>query len=139
MKRFFKRFLQISAFGFLFLVMLIVGFYNYENYRGRKAWRAYEAEAKARGVQLALDDFIPTAVPEAENFGALPIFYVGGNPFQFPTPKSVSAKQAKKLPPENLLDLTKQRDAFVEARWIAAASDDPARDILRALEKLEPD
>ncbi len=139
MKKLLKRFLQAAAFGFLFLTMLIVGFYNYENHRGRDAWREYEAEAKARGVKLNLEDFIPPPVPESENFAALPIFYAGGNPFQFPAPPSVSAYRAKKLPPEDLLDLRKQRDAFVKAKWIDAASDEPARDILRALERFEPE
>ncbi|MDQ3624490.1 MAG: hypothetical protein M3463_18710 [Verrucomicrobiota bacterium] len=60
--------LTVLAVAGLTIMALVV------NARGNRNWRAYQQQAHARGVKLALREFRPAAIPETENFAAIPIF-----------------------------------------------------------------
>src|SRR3989442_8941340 len=51
---------------------IIALLYGEENWRGRRAWNKYRRDLEARGEQLDYKAFIPPAVPDAQNFGAIP-------------------------------------------------------------------
>ncbi|MDQ3622873.1 MAG: hypothetical protein M3463_10340 [Verrucomicrobiota bacterium] len=44
------------------------------NIRGERIWRAYQAEAKSRGVKLELREFLPSPLADEQDFAAIPIF-----------------------------------------------------------------
>src|SRR5437660_12041071 len=54
------------------IATIIALLYGEENWRGRRAWNKYRRELEARGEQLDYKAFIPPAVPDAQNFGAIP-------------------------------------------------------------------
>jgi hypothetical protein len=58
----------------LWLVTLIALLVVFENWRGRRAWRAFVAESKAAGEDLRPEAVIPPPVPAVENFAAIPLF-----------------------------------------------------------------
>ena len=58
----------------LVLIALVILFYCEEDWRGARAWTKAQAEMVAQGISLDPKTYIPPPVPEAENFGALPIF-----------------------------------------------------------------
>ncbi len=68
-----KKFLRLAII-LAVLVALIVAIHVGEGWRGRRAWTAYRADAERRGVKLALEDYLPPPVPDAENFAAIPFF-----------------------------------------------------------------
>lgn len=135
--------LGLTIFALL-LPVLIPCLYLVEKYRGRAAWRAYETEAKARGVKLDFADFIPPKIPDAENFASIPIFDAAfraadakeevPNPFKLPggqIPKfSDPVKQER-------IDLAAWQKYFVETKLLPAAGDNAAADVLKALEKFD--
>ena len=47
-------------------------FYAEETWRGRHAWNKYRQELEARGEQLDLKALIPKAIPDEQNFAAVP-------------------------------------------------------------------
>ena len=55
------------------LVTLIGLGYAVENWRARRAWNAYRQGMAAQGEFLELDHFIPTPVPENQNFALTPM------------------------------------------------------------------
>lgn len=66
----FKRFIFCLAC----LVTLIALFYAVENFRGKHAWNRCKAELEARGEKLSLEDLVPPAVPDDQNFAMQPIW-----------------------------------------------------------------
>ena len=56
------------------IIFLIIGFRLEEAIRGYRAWQHYEAEAKQRGAKIAMTDFVPPPIPDAENFASIRIF-----------------------------------------------------------------
>ena len=50
------------------LVTLIAVFYLEEDWRGRHAWENFKNDAGAKGIALDWDKFIPSAVPDDQNF-----------------------------------------------------------------------
>lgn len=68
-----KSFVRL-VFAAALLATLIVAIHLVEGWRGRRAWAAYQADAERRGVKLTLADYVPPAVPDAENYAAIPIF-----------------------------------------------------------------
>ena len=136
---------------FLLLVLpvaLVAIFYLVENYRGRRAWDRYCAEAKSRGVKLYLRDFLQPDIPDEENYAAIPVIRemfaakrdskIASNTFE------LSSKFRTKPPsrPDMYLgrrtDLTAWQTFFRTEQYLDATTENPARDVLRALQKYEP-
>jgi hypothetical protein len=118
-----------------------------EGFRGRRAWAAYESEARAKGVKLDLMEYVSPAIPDAENYAAIPLFQEtfsvadgatpAPNPLAFPKPDIVSPNWGD-LSKAQARDLTKFRDYFVTIGLLKEASEDVPGDVLRALEAYEP-
>jgi hypothetical protein len=75
--------LPVSVIPFIVLLMavlLVLGFYLEEDVRGMLAWQKTKAEIEAHGISLNPKDYIPPPVPDAVNFGALPIFKLSSDP-----------------------------------------------------------
>jgi len=60
------------------LATLVAAFYGIENWRGRRAWAAYQKEASAQGFHTDWGYYVPKPVPEAENFAATPFLKAVG-------------------------------------------------------------
>jgi hypothetical protein len=135
--------LKTFAISALLLVLIVVGFYVVERELGERAWRNYQAKAVERGVKLRIEDYEPPAVPDEENYAAAPIFQKlfatpnGGKEtemlFRLPDPPRGRLND----PEPGALDLTGWQKVFVRARWIPSAGDNPASDVLLALERVE--
>ena len=63
-----RRVFAISLIALIFLA------YGIENWRGARAWQAYEAEATAAGESLDSEALIPPPITDEENFAAIPLF-----------------------------------------------------------------
>ena len=128
----------------LSLAVLIPCLYVVEKHRGRAAWRAYETEAKARGVKLDLSDFIPPQIPDAENFASIPIFEAAfraadvqqeiPNPFKLPTRPGRMLPKLAHAAQQEPIDLVAWQEYFVETKLLPAAGENVAADVLKALE-----
>lgn len=62
------RFAIGTAGAMALVVLLVAGFYGYQNARSRRAWSAFRADLKQRGESLELAPLMPAPVPDAENF-----------------------------------------------------------------------
>src|SRR5262245_14798409 len=69
-KRWWKRIGWKLALG---LVVIVIGFYQEEKWRGRRALEKAESAFLAAGESLRREDFLTKAPPAAENFGATPL------------------------------------------------------------------
>jgi hypothetical protein len=144
----FLTFLIRAAFVCAVLVTLFIGWHVVEKIRGKVLWERYVAEAQSAGVKLKLEDFIPPAVPDAENFAAIPVFEEtfraqreGGNvptPFTLPSPGSVKMPLMPDASSGRMLDLAAWQKYFVEVKLLPVPGDNPAKDVLEALKKYEP-
>ncbi len=74
MKLFSGTLLKKLLFVFACLITLILVAWQFENFRGRRAWRQCKAAAIARGEPMELREVIPPPVPDASNFASIPIF-----------------------------------------------------------------
>lgn len=137
--RYLRRILILAA-----IIGLILGFYAFEAVRGRRAWQAYEKEATQRGVKLKFSEFIPPAVPDAENFASLPIFEGTFRAFETNQtwPKPFLNTRSDDWSRPSLGDSVKQLNVDLEAwqkyflkeKVLEMGTHDPAADVLRALE-----
>ena len=59
-------------FWLLGLFLAIAVFYGEENWRGRRAWNAYQQQLKARSESTDASSFVPEIVPVSENFARTP-------------------------------------------------------------------
>lgn len=69
-----RKFVVRAAATAVLLILLIQGFYSYENWRSKREWKAFQAQRAQRGEAK---DFIltqPRPVPAAENFAQHPAF-----------------------------------------------------------------
>ncbi len=70
-----KRVLLVTATAILLPPLLLIGgFYGWENWRGQSAWREAERRLVAAGEPLTFAELAPRAVPDAENMAAAPVF-----------------------------------------------------------------
>ncbi len=53
---------------------LVLSYYGYQNWRGQRAWRAFQIALKQRGESLALSPVLPGPVPNDANFARSPVF-----------------------------------------------------------------
>ncbi len=124
------------------LTTLVAAVVTGTNVRGRSAWEAYADDARARGVKITLSELLPPPIPDAENFAAIPLFT---NLFSEDPAARETAAKVLELPPvesparaasmgeRRLLDLAAWQSAFVKSGDLAAASADPAADVLRGI------
>jgi len=132
------------AFVCAALLTLVVGFYVLERFRGRAAWNAYQAEARARGVKLDFADFVPPKVPDAENFASIPVFAAAfeasdkrqeiPNPFKLPSLQGRDLPKRSDPTKQAVIDLAGWQKYFVETKLLPAAGDAAATDVLQALD-----
>jgi hypothetical protein len=133
-----------SAFVCALLITLLVAFYLAERARGQAAWKAYQAEARARGVKLMLAEYVPPPVPDERNFAAVPIFQDAFRQPQPPNPLAFPAAAGVKQPPLDSagkgqpIDLEAWQKFFVAAKMLPATGESAAVDVLKALERYAP-
>ncbi len=73
MKPWMKPLLKRTAQTLGALLALVVSVHLIENWRGARAWKAWQAERVAAGEVRDLNAYAPPAVPDAENFAKAPI------------------------------------------------------------------
>ena len=133
-----------TAFGGAVLFTLIVAFFSIEKARGRSAWKRYQEEARARQTKLNLTEFVQPAVPDERNFAATPLFQdafadpAAGKVLELPHANRAKLPALGNITKDQLPDLAAWQKFFVEAKFIPAAGDDPAADVLKALEHYAP-
>jgi hypothetical protein len=126
------------------MAIVIVGmtvFYVVDRQLAERAWKAYRREAVAKGVKLSLADYDTPAIPDEENFAAVPFFRnlftsadaVAQTEKRLTLPQVDWAKKKKAAPS----DLERWQTAFVKAGWITSSTSDPALDVLAAMERKE--
>jgi hypothetical protein len=69
-----KKIVRWMLFVVACLITLVALFYGEEDWRGKHAWDTYQREREARGDSFEWSSIIPPAVPDGENFAAIPLF-----------------------------------------------------------------
>jgi hypothetical protein len=64
---------QNAVFAFACLVVLIALFYAEEDWRGWHAWQKFKNELEVKGEKFDFASFIPSTVPDDQNFAMTPI------------------------------------------------------------------
>ena len=113
------------------------------NSAGKSAWDRYSDEARARGVKMSLKELLPTPVPDAENFAAVPLF---ANLFSedeavrkkaadmLALPATERASRFANLGAATRCDLAGWQADFVQSGDLTTVGAEPATDVLRAVE-----
>ncbi|HKS35701.1 MAG TPA: hypothetical protein VJW76_00825 [Verrucomicrobiae bacterium] len=70
----FRRLAAGAAVLALLLTLIVAAFYGYQNWRGRRAWVAFQKELNQRGESLDLSALLPGPVPNDRNFARSPAF-----------------------------------------------------------------
>jgi hypothetical protein len=125
---------------FLAAATIGLGFHLFANWRAERRWQAYAAEARTRGVKLALTEFAPLEIPDAENFAALPMMraiFANGAKSPMALPEKGRPSFGNPLKGERF-DWEKWQKFFKEAGFISEITNSPPRDVLRALEHYTP-
>jgi hypothetical protein len=68
------RVLRWGLIGLAILATLVAMLVTEENWRGKHDWEAYKRQAEARGEHFDWSSFLPSNVPDDENFAKAPIF-----------------------------------------------------------------
>lgn len=143
------------------LFLLLLGALTYLNWRGERDWGVFRAEWEAKGEKFDIKDFIPTSVPDEQNFAATPLLAATtdftkppGQPMQWnntPLKERASAVGAilqwpagRKAPAAGSWQTGTSVDLMQWCRFIAANStnsvsnrQEAARGILKALEAFD--
>lgn len=144
--------LRKAAFGLLFpsavLVTLVLFIVVEENWRGRHAWERYVGEARGRGIRLDLSEFTSPPLPDADNFAAIPLFkdvFAASEagkqvpePLKFPDAKGEQAPKLGDPSEGERINLEQWQDYFRRCGLLSSISQNPAADVLAALERYEP-
>ena len=141
---FHRRFVTRALFVFACLATLVVAFYLFEHWRGKRAWESYRSTAEQSGLKLDIAAYLPPDIPDSENYASVPLIAEflkqsdsesrGDELFSFPeTPGTPRPK--RNLSEPNAFNAVEWRDYLIKCGWIETATADPARDILRALER----
>ncbi|HEY3899237.1 MAG TPA: hypothetical protein VGM54_11520 [Chthoniobacter sp.] len=142
------------------IIGLVALFYFGLDWLMERRWRNYEQDAHGRRVKLLLTDYATPPIPDDRNFAALPMmraaFASAANPFTLPlrpntksTPVTVNGQQTAfnlaALPPSlgdpirgERIDWTQWRKYFEDVGFLKDETDDPAKDVLRALDHYAP-
>lgn len=157
MKNLFKKILghrpgRRILFAFLWLITLFALFHAVENWRGAKAWAAWEQKLAARGESPRFEDHIPKEIPDDQNFAANPVvtkWFDRTNPFQwedaYHTAKFPSGEDRPSKPSESRpasIDLMEWAIAFragqgKETNNASLTTEQAAREILEGLKPSE--
>jgi len=131
------------------LIALWAGLCGVERRRGTRVWNTYRMSAVARGARLGIEDLRAPAIPDAENFAAVPIFqnlFVEAKAGTSAPKPFAALKMEGYRPPESkgsrqplIPDLPSWRDHFVVRGVIPEATEDVGADVLRALQAVEPE
>ena len=63
-----------GAWSLVWVVSLGALFYAEENWRGARAWKAYEAELRTKGEPLTIQEMLPERPPDELNMAMAPVF-----------------------------------------------------------------
>jgi hypothetical protein len=130
------------------LATLWAAFCIEERWRGRRAWQSYRSAAVARGIPVELEGVLPPNLAAADNFAAIPMIQelFRAQEAHEPTPVWFSALKLNSSDTRTPVfrafeapSLVAWRDHFVREGVIPAAGENPASDVLLALEKVEPE
>lgn len=158
----FRRFVKFAFFGIVALILLGLLAAGFENWRGRRAWERFRAEWEAKGEQFDRTALIPKPVPPEQNFAMTPLLaplldYDPNNPAKWRDPAGRDRANAvsgalgnypgrKAPPPGNwqtatMIDLQQWQDYFIGHTNYPSVtnSGNPARDVLAALRKFDPE
>ena len=72
-----RELLRFAAGGVVFvvaMVLIVVSFFGYQNWRSRRAWVAFQSELRQQGKTLELRSLLPEAAPDDLNFARAPAF-----------------------------------------------------------------
>jgi hypothetical protein len=122
--------------GFI-IVLCTLAFYIAVEWRAELRWRRYAAEARARGTKLHRTDFVWPPIQPEENFAELPLLKIPlkGKALTPPLRLPSEADFPHKRPGD---DWNEWREYFHDAGFLADYSDDPVRDVARALDHYAP-
>lgn len=67
-----RTFSRRTLYATVGILVLLVLFHLVENWRGNRAWRAWQAEETAAGQPSSLAGFAPPPIPDGDNFAAVP-------------------------------------------------------------------
>ena len=149
----------IGIAGLILLVLLLIG---YVNWQGGRAWENFRAEWEAKGERFELADFVPKPVPPEQNFATTPLLVplldftrVPGNPVRWNDPKGKERADAlanlgqilgrKRLPSAgqwqtgSFIDLTEWQALLATNSASALSPPEAACDVLAALRKFDAD
>jgi hypothetical protein len=123
---------------------IVPGYYLVEKFRHRAAWKAYETEARGRGVKLERADYLlPPPIPDAENFARIPLFEEAFraaeaeeefvDPFVL-EPGSIDAPNLADPSQKEPVDLAAWQVYCVETKHLSNVVENPATGVLKALE-----
>lgn len=128
----------MSSAGVMTLVAVLV---TVENIRGNRAWQRAEGAIIARGDSLSLADFEPPLIEDEKNLFQDPVLreLAYGPDAQ----AQLDAARVKALSPHRIAqydtDFSAMRDEYRRRHLLTGpAGDDPAQDVLRALESAAP-
>jgi hypothetical protein len=125
------------------LPVVLLGAYFIADWYAGHQWQSYAAAARARGVKLTLAEwFDRPAIPEEENFAALPMWKPNfGEPGYMPELPYPAFAGRKKLPSagQRRLDLERYRLSMVKSKWVSeeGAEGGDAEVVLRGLHKFD--
>jgi hypothetical protein len=71
-----RRLLLGAAALMALLILVVICIYCYGDWSGARTWKKARADVEASVISLDPAHYIPPPVPDAENFGALPIFRI---------------------------------------------------------------
>ncbi len=130
----------------VFIAATLAAVYVVENRRGEKAWKRYTETAEKRGDHL-LPAVERPAISDGDNFAAEPIFAELFSEdaetreraaARFRLPAGMARPRPPNVSTGRWFPLNEWREALVAAQWVPSASDDPAGDVLAALDRFAP-
>lgn len=69
-----KTWMKRMGWAAAWLVTVVALFYAVENWRGARAWKAYEAELRAKGEPLTIEEMLPERPPDELNMAMAPAY-----------------------------------------------------------------